>query len=328
MQTKMFKNLCNSINELNQQVSSVHTVHQILFSLKDVLGVSSAALVLKNPQSGYLEINNRYNLSAHYTHSYKRATGKAAVGKILLTDSFLIVKNTDPQDVYNDVRMETDYTVAALIRLETEDRPMGFIAVFFDSEVEITAHMKDYLIAIANICSESLRKERILSHLNELRRVDPKCGLLYYHFFYNRLIDEYNKTQRTKTSLSICMMDMDNFKEATSIYGPDTADELYREIADELRASVRGIDILGRYGTDEIILYMPGTSVENAHTVINRFVEKINSNRYTDKQLQTTLSIGIAQLKANEKLEDLLSRTKATLYSAKVTGKGIVKISD
>ncbi|QWR76259.1 GGDEF domain-containing protein [Candidatus Magnetomonas plexicatena] len=328
MQVKMFNNICSSIKELNQQMSSVHTVHQILFSLKDVLGISSAALVLKNQQTGYLEINNQYNLSAQYSQSYKRSTGKAAIGKIFLAENFIVVTKNDPQDIYNDVRMETDYAVAALIRLEAEDRPMGFIAVFFENEMEITKQMRDYLVAIANICSESIRKERLLSHLNELRRVDPKYGLLYYHFFHNKLIEEYNKSRRTKASLTICMMDMDNFKELTAIYGPETADDLYREMADELRASLRGIDILGRYGTDEIILYMPNTSLSNAELVINRFVERISLARFTDKRLQTSLSIGIAELKENEKLEDLLTRTKATLYSARVTGKGIVKISD
>jgi diguanylate cyclase (GGDEF)-like protein len=328
MAEKLFKSLCQSIKELHQQEESVHTLHQILFSLKGALGVSAAALVQKNPQSGYLEIKSRYNLSAHYTNSYKRANGKAAVDKIFLTDNFLIVKKTDSAEVYEDVRMETDYAVAVLIRLESEDRPLGFIVVFFDEEIEITEQIRDFLIAIADICSESIRRERLMLHLNELRRVEPKSGLLYYHYFYQKLIEEYSKSKRTKTPLTVCIIDMDNFKEVMSVYGPDIADELYQELGDELKSSLRGIDILGRYGTDEIIIYMPNTSLENAEIVINRFVEKISSSRFTIKQLKTTVSIGVAQLKENEKLEGLLSNAKGALYNARVTGKGIVKSVD
>ncbi|MEO5357528.1 MAG: GGDEF domain-containing protein [Nitrospirae bacterium YQR-1] len=328
MAEKLFKSICQSIKELHQQETSVHTVHQILFSLKEALGAHAAALVQKNPQSGYLEIKSRYNFSAHYTHSYKRATGKLALSKIFLTDTFLVIKKTDPADIYEDVRMETDYAVATLVRLESEDRPLGFIVVYFENDIEITEQIKDFLVAVADICSESIRRERLLLHLNELRRVEPKSGLLYYHYFYQKLIEEYNKSKRTKTPLSICIIDMNNFKEVMAVYGPDTADELYHELGDELRSSVRGIDILGRYGTDEIILYMPNTSLENADIVITRFVEKIRTNRFTIKQLQTTVSIGAAQLKENEKLEDLLSHAKAALYNARVTGKGIVKSSE
>ncbi|MBF0565195.1 MAG: GGDEF domain-containing protein [Nitrospirae bacterium] len=326
---KLFKDLCYAIGELNKQDNATHTVHQILFELKESIGISSAVLVVKNIDTDYLEIKNRYNVSAHFTTAYKRAIGTSVVGRIFYKDEIVVVSRKDsPEDEYKDLLLEEEYASAVAVRVAVENRTWGYIAVYFNIDVEVTDELKNFLINIAKICSEAIRKERITTLLNELRNIDHTTGLLYYHYFHEKLKEEFGKCKRHHTALTIAIMDMDNFKEVLNLYGLNTARELYKNVAELLRSCLRGIDVIGRYGTDELIMYLPTTGMKEAEVVIKRFTELLTEKRFTEKKLCTSVSIGVATLVDHETLEELVTHAQASLYNARVTGKNVVECEE
>ncbi|MBF0458724.1 MAG: GGDEF domain-containing protein [Nitrospirae bacterium] len=328
MVEKMFNDLCFSINELNAQESSARTVHQIIYELKDSLGIVSAVLVEKSLHDDYLEIKNRYNVSEQFTRSYKRGVGTHIIGRIFYNDEFAVVCKGDNEDDYKDLYIDRDYEMAVVLRVAVEGRTLGFLALYFDNRVEITEQLRKFMISIAKLCSEAIRKEMMLDLIRESRRVDPKTGLLYYHYFHHKLREEFSKNKRMKIPMTIAIVDMDNFKRVMGVYGLDTAHNLFRELAEDLRAYVRGIDLLGHYGTDEFIIYMPDTSLNDAESVLNRFVEHLGVKKFTSHNLCTSLSVGIASLQEDESLEELLNNTQRALYNSKLKGKTISKCEE
>ncbi|MBF0345326.1 MAG: GGDEF domain-containing protein [Nitrospirae bacterium] len=324
----LYREVCSAIGLMIKQESSTHTIHEMLFAMKDSIGINHGVVVMKNIEDDYLRIINRYNISAHYSTSYKRGIGTGVVGRVFFKESIVVVTRKSDIEDYKDLLLEEDYEMAIAVRIAVESRSVGFIAVYFDRAIEVTQELKDFLIAIARLISEALRIERVTVLLNELRDLDPSTGLIYYHCFHQKLHDEFDKSRRHKIPLSVVLMDMNNFKNVLNVYGLDVAKRLYNELANELKACIRGIDVLGRYGTDEFILFMPNTPMDKAEIVINRFNESLTTKRFTEKKLCTTLSIGIATLKEHDTLDDLLTRTHVALYNAKVTGKGIVECKD
>ncbi|MBF0555108.1 MAG: GGDEF domain-containing protein [Nitrospirae bacterium] len=320
MKDRMFNDLCFAIDKLSAQENAAHTVHEIIYELKNSLDIVSAVLVEKNLHDDYLEIKNRYNVSEQFTRSYKRGIGTGVIGRIFYSDEFAIVLKGEREDDYKDLMLEHDYEMAVVLRVAVEGRALGFLALYFANKVEITEQLRKFLISIVKLCAEAIRKETLLGFIKETRSVDPQTGLLYYHFFHQKLREEFDKNIRMKIPMTVAIMDMDNFKRVMGVYGLNTAHELYKELADELRAFVRGIDVLGHYGTDEFIIYMPNTTLNDAEIVLNRFLENLSRKRFTSHNLCTSLSMGVASLHQNESLEDLLSNTQRALYQSKLKG--------
>ncbi|KWT81161.1 GGDEF domain-containing protein [Candidatus Magnetominusculus xianensis] len=328
MTREMSRGLYLAIKELHNQEYSAHTIHQIIYGLKDSLGITSAVLVEKNRTNDYLEIKNRYNISEQFSRTYRRGIGTDLVGRIFYHDELAVVIKGESESDYKDIFLEHDYEMAVVLRISTESRAIGFLALYFDKKEEITDELSMFLIAMATVCSEAIRKEVMDNCMKETRTIDPHTGLLYYLYFHNRLKDEATKSKRMQIPLTVAIMDMDNFKDVMSVYGIETANNLYKELAAELRSCIRGIDVVGRYGTDEFILYMPNTSLENAEMVLTRFVNGLGTKDFTSHHLHTSLSIGITTLHHDESLEELLNKAQRALYKAKLTKDKISKCDE
>ncbi|MCG6553433.1 MAG: GGDEF domain-containing protein, partial [Candidatus Magnetominusculus sp. LBB02] len=171
--------------------------------------------------------------------------------------------------------------------------------------------------------SEAVRKETLSNLTKDSHTIDPLTGLFYYMYFSQKLKEEIYRSKRAQSPLAVAIIDMDNFKDIMNIYGLDTAHSLYRELADELRTHLRSIDIIGRHGTDEIIIGMPNTSCGHASAAINRFIDAIRDKTFTSHNLLTSISIGIASMRPDESLEELLHKAQLALYKAMQVGNKI-----
>jgi diguanylate cyclase (GGDEF)-like protein len=317
--------LCSAIKELNSQESATHTIHQVLYTVKHNIDAAAAIVVLKNNQTDYLEIVNRYNVSETFTNQFKRGIGSAAVGRVFYEEPIVVARFDGDANDYKDLFLEGDYHTCVAVRIEADERPMGYLAMYFNEAVAVDDELKGLSTALAMICAEAVSKERTMEQLNKLRCVDTAIGTLHYNFFLRKFKDEFSKSLRYKIPLGLIIMDMDNYKDVMNLYGTDTAQCLYVELNNMLMTFIRGVDVLGRYGTDEFILYLPNTDMEHTVLVISRFMEKVNSGAFTDKQIKTSVSAGISAIKPGDTLDAIMRRARIAIYKAKVAGKGLLK---
>jgi len=119
-------------------------------------------------------------------------------------------------------------------------------------------------------------------------------------------------------------MDLDNFKSVNDTYGHVAGDQLLNQIADCCRASFREIDIISRYGGDEIVVLLIENDLDQAYQIADRFRQTIASRVFrTDVgNLTTTISIGVASLTdKTENLTQLIDQADRALYLAKEAGR-------
>jgi diguanylate cyclase (GGDEF)-like protein len=294
MTKEMSNGLYLAITELRKQDNSTHMIHQIIRELVNSVGITSAVFVEKNRTDDYLVIKYGYNVSEQLSLSYKRGIGTGIIGQIFYQDEFAVVTKGDNENDYKDIFLEHDYDMAVLLRMSIENRAIGFLALYFDKRLEITDELKSFLIAMAAICSEAVRKEMLDNLIKDTRTIDPQTGLFYYLYFHQKLKEEVNRSKQAKLPLTVAIMDMDNFKDVMNVHGLEAAHSLFKELADELRTHLRSIDIIGRHGTDELILYMPNTSCGNACITMNSFIDAIRDKKFTSHHLLTSIAIGTA----------------------------------
>jgi two-component system cell cycle response regulator len=176
-------------------------------------------------------------------------------------------------------------------------------------------------------CNDRLRAS--VQQTIELAITDDLTGLhnrRYLDTHMKLLIDRASARGRP---LSICITDIDRFKLVNDTYGHDAGDEVLREFANRVRATVRGADLACRFGGEEFVIVMPDTTPEMAAIVAERLRLMVEGRAFgisqEDTVLTITASLGIATLRPHEDTaEALLKRADTALYQAKNNGRNRV----
>jgi diguanylate cyclase (GGDEF)-like protein/PAS domain S-box-containing protein len=122
------------------------------------------------------------------------------------------------------------------------------------------------------------------------------------------------------------MVDIDHFKRVNDTYGHEAGDEVLKAVAEALRSTARGADIVARFGGEEFVLVLPDTSAEMAVRIAERLRLAIAalSTEVDGQVIRVTASFGVAQRAAQESQLEVLERADAALYSSKEGGRNRV----
>lgn len=123
-----------------------------------------------------------------------------------------------------------------------------------------------------------------------------------------------------KGGFTVIMFDIDNFKILNDTQGHMAGDVILKKIATIARASIRNLDVLGRYGGDEFIIVLPGVNASEAMFVAERFRKKVK-----EAELKISVSIGVASYPEDGRTrEKLIEISDAGLYHSKKIGRNAV----
>jgi diguanylate cyclase (GGDEF)-like protein len=173
------------------------------------------------------------------------------------------------------------------------------------------------------------RREELLA----LSRTDALTGLFNRRYFEERMHEEYTRSRRYGSPLSLVMLDIDHFKRVNDTFGHPFGDEVLRTVARTARARLREVDFLARYGGEELCALMPETEPPDALRVCERVREAIEElqweHRTVDGVLHTvrcTASVGLASVPSPTlgSAEELLRAADDSLYAAKGAGRNRV----
>ncbi|KIP99234.1 response regulator PleD [Agrobacterium tumefaciens] len=165
----------------------------------------------------------------------------------------------------------------------------------------------------------------------EMAVIDALTGLNNRRYLDNHLKVLFTRAAARQRPLSVCITDIDRFKDVNDTYGHDAGDEVLREFASRLRSTVRGADLACRYGGEEFVVVMPDTPVDMAAAVAERLRSIIEGAPFTlrsGRELHITASLGIATNALSvETPEALMRQADMALYEAKTAGRNRVVAS-
>jgi diguanylate cyclase (GGDEF)-like protein len=162
----------------------------------------------------------------------------------------------------------------------------------------------------------------LIQKLSIRSHTDFLTGLYNRRYFHLKL----TKEARTKTSLCIAMIDVDNFKAVNDTYGHAVGDLIISDLAAVLKKNTRDTDVVTRWGGDEFAIIFSETSVTDAYAVTERIRRKIEAGFHSSYGL--TISAGINTLEANLNLQDLLVKADQALYKAKKQKNSVITCSE
>lgn len=177
--------------------------------------------------------------------------------------------------------------------------------------------------------NEQLRNE--LSQVHVLSLTDELTQLPNRRAFLRRLEDEIQRSQRDKSSLTLAMLDLDNFKEINDRYGHTVGDEILRTYTLDILSIFRRYDMVARYGGEEFAVLLPSTDQEGALRAFSKVRSKAAESCCvcgTQTISVPTFSAGLAVYGAGESVQSFIDRSDKALYRAKQSGRDRIVVDD
>ena len=163
-----------------------------------------------------------------------------------------------------------------------------------------------------------------------LATVDPLTGIANRQAVLARLDEELDRANRYHRQLSVVIIDLDHFKRLNDAHGHAAGDAVLRHVGQRLAASVRAVDIAGRYGGEEFLVVLPETGPDAAASLAEKLRRAVGGSevRLPDGELvSVTLSAGVAGGQGDLlRLDALVRDADAALYSAKALGRDQVYV--
>jgi diguanylate cyclase (GGDEF)-like protein len=179
----------------------------------------------------------------------------------------------------------------------------------------------EHLIHIVNQCLGKYKtlkeKEKLEEEVRRLSITDDLTGLYNHRHFFKTLEAELVRLKRQKTSLSLLMFDLDNFKRYNDLHGHLEGDKVLKTIGEIVTHSIRyNVDSGYRYGGDEFAVLLIGASVDQALTIAERIRSSIEQAKYQS----ITVSIGLSEYQDHCDLEEFMKSADDAMYAAKHAG--------
>lgn len=170
---------------------------------------------------------------------------------------------------------------------------------------------------VADVTEEKEREEV----MHRLAYYDGLTGLPNRMLFVERMKVALAHCRRLEETLTILYLDLDNFKRVNDALGHGAGDQLLKEIAARLVASVQAEAVIARMGGDEFSLILPGD--QEAEAVAQRIIAAVKEPwAYQDHEFHVAASVGVAMYPNDgESVEELLKSADAAMYDAKTSGK-------
>jgi diguanylate cyclase (GGDEF)-like protein len=212
-------------------------------------------------------------------------------------------------------------------------KPIGVIQVLRDvsDEARVQARYRE-LLDMARLRAENLEREverrtqelsAALEEVTRLSRQDPLTGLLNRRSFTEMAERILRLAGRHGRTVGLLLVDLDHFKRINDTSGHQVGDAVLVAATTALTGSVRGTDLVGRFGGEEFVILLSETEPETVAATADRCRLAVSgAPPATDRQKMPTASIGAALFPQHGRtLDELVSSADAALYQAKHAGR-------
>lgn len=273
-----------------------------------------------------------------------------AIKERLTLDGFKVLTATSLSEAasYLDLRQPFDLMIIDIIMPEGsgfdlcqairkensyEDTPI----IFLTAETSLDNKLKsfeigadDYIVKPVSL-DEIAAKARATFNRNQRYKIkllhDDLTGAYNRLFLQEKFFEEKARSQRNKKSFSLCLLDLDCFKNINDSYGHQAGDQILVQFTEFLKLRTRPTDAVIRFGGEEFILILSQIERNKAVEIMNRLRASFSGHVFdiNGENISVTFSAGIAAYPENgDSLEDLLSSADSALYKAKQSGRNRV----
>jgi len=198
---------------------------------------------------------------------------------------------------------------------------LGEDASFTDEEFELTTRFAD-------AAALALDNAHIRTQLEHQAQTDSLTGLYNHRYFHERLRAELTRASRSRDTVAVLMLDIDDFKRVNDVHGHGAGDQVLTDLSELLRGSLRGSDVVCRLGGEEFGVIMPSGDTGDAVNLGRRLTDSLAETEFAAAG-KVTVSIGVSQGPEHAmNPRELVACAEAAMMTAKARGKNQIVLFD
>lgn len=165
------------------------------------------------------------------------------------------------------------------------------------------------------------RQAKMENYLQNVISIDPITNLLNHRSFEERVRKEHEREQRKDRIYGIFMMDIYKLADINKKHGHDTGDKVIRIFSDYCRNFFRKSDVIGRWGDDEFIAFLPEVTKENAQSIADRLINSVQDIAFKDtkgdKDVEMAVNIGVCLSSSENSYQSVILQATDNMMEAK-----------
>lgn len=202
---------------------------------------------------------------------------------------------------------------------------IGYLSILYAPGARPTDRDRRILVSLARQTAVAVENWRLYNLATE----DGLTGLYVRRYVESRVREEFERGVRAGHRFCVMMIDVDDLKRVNDGYGHAAGDRLLRTVGEALRATLRGMDVAGRWGGDEFAVLLPDLDQAQGLEVAHRLLEEIRSRAFPvgNRVVTPSVSIGVAAYPdcRSPDAARMVAQADAALYVVKNSGsKGFV----
>lgn len=287
-------------------------------AMREYLDSPELIVSLRKTQMSYLlDLGAGFDTDAYFEERLRVGLAHARVGIPL--SLYLCAYRILTQLLHDAIPAGIRRDVAACDALDAFLRKITTLDMSLAIDTYHRARMADMQRSI-----ETLRIEE--NHLRQLANTDALTALANRVAIQDLLDKAMSETPNATQPLWVMMADLDYFKRINDTHGHLVGDSVLREVAQRLRAAVRDIDTVGRYGGEEFLVVLSKASQRVAQDIAERIRLRVAGSpiKVYHVTINVTISIGLTEARSYDTATTLVERADRALYSAKEQGRNRV----
>jgi len=340
------KNLVNNLPSKYQRVSSLFEVSQKLIELiepDEIFDFLIKTLANLFPQADNILLFNfdreADSLILMRSHKQKDIVIEEKTGDVL--DKWVLQHNRSLliEDLTKDFRFDCNRVIAYTSRamnsfilspLSIEYRFLGMVRL--ESAMPLRFTLDDSRI-LRNVCDLGvvvLERANLFKKAQALAITDSLTGLFVKDYFFQSLKEQIDRIPTSQESLSVIMLDIDNFKKINDVYGHMVGDIVLQKLAKILVDSLGKNDIVARFGGEEFIILIKNKTREEVLISAEKIRKTVEGDSiiFRQRKIKFTVSLGAAFYPDDGSTYlELVSKVDSLMYKAKKKGKNRVCFS-
>jgi diguanylate cyclase (GGDEF)-like protein len=284
-QNRQLSKLLDELRQVTDQLGNELQVHRSLLELsEDLLSLRDQAAVFGKIAAALRVLVSYHSLdislvdeatedlvevfsgegSVNETLGFRIPPGSGVSGAVTLSGHAEMVNDMlrDPRAIQVPGTDEEEQA-SIVAPLQVGGRVIGVLAMSRFGGSHFVEHEFELVKLITNLAAIAIWNSRVYGDMEEKAIHDGLTSLYNHRHFYERLGQEVARSQRYGTSLSLLMIDLDDFKKYNDTHGHLAGDDVLHEIGRILQEQIRkDVDIVARYGGEEFVVLLPNTDGE------------------------------------------------------------------
>lgn len=307
----------------------------ILESAMNFTEMPAGSVALYDNRSGELTLRAHAGLSSTFVaRDVWTVTPGGLTDQLLSRDEILFIEDTQQADYFNNpLAVEEGIRSLICIPLVTKGAIHGILYLDDFKPRSFEQNRMSLISVLASFAAMAIENAKLHHETRQMAVTDALTGLHNRRYFEKVLPQELERARRYGLSLSLLLIDADNFKKFNDTYGHPMGDRILATIGRSVRRILRSVDFAFRYGGEEFVVILPETAVDSACKVAERIRQRIIADSTKvlcrDVAEPVTVSTGIACYPHDaEDAASLVGVADNLLYQAKGAGKNRILLRE